>query len=114
VQLPLEWTVVPFGPVVVAVTCPLPAAIDADTLPFPLLERETVQPFEVLPVTIVVLVPPELPTLTELLTCAWAIEANRPTENEAMIGIRKVGSWCERKKRIGRSIDEAQPILQSL
>lgn len=113
-QLLLEWTVVPFGPVVVALTRPLPATTDADTLPFPLLERETVQPFDVLPVTMVVLVPPELLTLTELLTCACAIEANRPAKNEAMIGIRKVGSWCERKERIGRSIDQAQPILQSL
>jgi hypothetical protein len=84
--------VTPFGPVVVALTWPLPATIDVDTLPFPLLEREMVQPFEVLPVTIEVLVPPELPTLTELLTCPCAIEADRPTKNEAVIGIRKIGS----------------------
>jgi hypothetical protein len=91
VQPPLE-VVVPFGPVVVAMTCPLPAATEADRPPFPLIERETVQPPEALPVTTVVLDPPELPTLTELLTWAWAIAVNRATEKKAMIGMRKVAS----------------------
>jgi hypothetical protein len=88
----LEWTVTPFGPVVVARTRPLPATTDVPTLPLPLLDLEMVQPFELLPVTTVVLVPPELPTLTELLTCACAIEALRPTKTEAANRVRKAGS----------------------
>ena len=88
----LEWTVTPLGSVVVARTCPLPAETDAETPPFPLLERETVQPPE-LPVTIVLLAPPELLTPTELLTCACANEVPMPnTRATAVLRIRKITS----------------------
>lgn len=78
----------PFGPVVVALTRPLPAVTDADALPLPLVERETVQP-SVLPVTVALLVPPELPTLTELLTWAFAIDAQRPTKKRLSSGFAR-------------------------
>jgi len=74
VQLRPEWTVTPFGPLVVPLTWPLPAVTEADMPPRPFPDRVTVQapvPFDELPVT-TVLLPLELPTLTELLTCACA------------------------------------------
>lgn len=70
VQFRVEWTVTPFGPVVVAWTRPLPATTEVPMVPLPLDDRATVHPLPLLPVTTVALLPPELPTLTELLTCA--------------------------------------------
>lgn len=100
-----EYTVTPFGPLVVPLTWPLPAVTDADMLPRPLPDRVTVQvpvPFDALPVT-TVLLPLELPTLTELLTCAsaigaYAIGAPRPKSAKAIAEVFKVPS-CIRAKR---------------
>ena len=75
---------VPVGPLVEPLTCPLPAVIEADKPPaeaVPLCAVATLQlePWP-LPVTTVLLEPPELaPTLTELLeVCAVAVAAPRP------------------------------------
>jgi len=73
-QFPAELatTVVPFGPLVDPLTCPLPAVIEVDRPPAearPFCVVATLQ-FEPcpLPATAVLLEPPELlPTLTELL-----------------------------------------------
>jgi hypothetical protein len=89
VQFFPEWTVTPFGPVVVPLTRPLPAVIEVETAPRPLLDCATLQlplETELLPPEAVLLEPTELPTLTELLevVCAVATDAARPiTTNDA-------------------------------
>jgi len=56
--------------------------MEVERLPCPLLDRATVQlpaEPELLPVTTVLLEPPELPTLTELLELVWAVAIDAPT-----------------------------------
>ena len=128
-QVPAEVVAtVPFGPLVEPLTCPLPAVIVVDKPPAearPWLVATQVEP-RPLPVTTVLLEPPELLLLTEppellLLTltelCASAVEAPRP--NSAM-DTRKVfkittshcaeGHCAERNERL-RGRDAAQPIV---
>jgi hypothetical protein len=80
-----EETVTPSGPVVVPLTRPFAALTELDrpvvAVPRPLLDRATVQlppERELLPVTTVLLEPPELPALAELLeVCARTIKTWR-------------------------------------
>ena len=74
---------VPLGPLVEPLTCPLPAVIEADkppadAVPFCVVALQS-EP-RPLPVTTLLLEPPELvPTLTELLElCATAVAAPKP------------------------------------
>jgi len=102
VQFFPEWTVTPPGPLVVALTCPFPAETDADMPPAPLPDRVTVQarcPFDELPVT-TVLLPLEPPTLTELLTCACAIDPPMQINTSAIAGMFKVPSCRRMRARV--------------
>jgi len=59
----------------------LPAVTEVERLPCPLFDCATVQPPaepELLPVTTVLLEPPEPPTLTELLELVWAVAIDAP------------------------------------
>jgi len=88
----------------------LPAVTEEDMPPRPVPDRVAVHapdPLAAPPVTTVVL-PLELPTLTELLTCASELDAARHNSARAIAGIFKVCSFI-RGKRIGEPVRHADP-----